>query len=339
MKKQQHGSFTDGQLILLGCIISALSFVMGILTATVYKLPLYPTADDTSIIKNQSEKESSGTIQDNDAFTTSELPSSTKDIILLAPSSEPLEPDTQDTSSSTTLTPGAEDEPSSSVTKEEPSVETEEEIWQNPRSEDRFDLIADREAFAKTIKDLYLNGDWNGEPMVFEGHYINLSSDGYIAADSHMLDSEENLDIPLNFDDEHPMDTCNFWYIPGKGTYIIDDETYFRCYKGEATKLGKIDAWKEGIGVDTEYHHPIIYYDEVNDKLFLWSPMIYSYKETYDYNYLYFFPDYDVAKIEFIAQVKSFDFDENGFKFTDMDGVTWRYEKQDGKDNFVSIED
>lgn len=322
-KKKQHLSFTNNQVVLLCVIIAIVSFASGIFMETTFG----PSRATDAPIENQYEKEekpNTNINQDTSTSTDSSNKASTdtsNDIT--TPSVEPLTPDSLDNTSA-------------SVNTTEPPVETEEEIWKNPKSKKRSDSIADPQAFHETIKNLYLTGEWNGEPMVFDGHYITLSSDGYICADMYILDSHENLDIPQNFDDKHPMDSCNFWYISGKGTYIVDDETYFKCYKGKVTTLGKIDDWKEGTGVDIDYHHPIIYYDEVNDKLFLWSPMIYTYKEVYDYTYLYFFPDYDVAKIKFIAQVKDIDFDEKGIKFMDMDGAVWRYSNNDGKDSFVN---
>ena len=182
---------------------------------------------------------------------------------------------------------------------------------------------------------MYFNGAWDGEPMVFDRHYISISESGYICADMHRLISQKTVDLPLDFDTAR-SDDCNTEYIPGKGTYFVDDETYIYCYKGMEAKLGKLN-WKDGTGIDVEYHHPFIHYDEVTSKMFLWTPMIYSYNVVYDYTYLYIFPDYDKAKIEFVAQVKDFDFNENDFEYIDMDNNVWRYTNQNGKDEFVKV--
>lgn len=221
------------------------------------------------------------------------------------------------------------------------NINSDEYIMEHPDSSARFKTIDNKAKFHDKIQLMYFNGEWDGKPMVLDGHYISLSHTGHILADAHLLgSSDQTVDLPLNFD-MYRIDSCNYEYISEHGTYFVEDETFFKCVKGEEIKLGTLSWMDAGEGVDKEYGHPIIHYDEVNDKMFLWSPMIFdpfSVPPLYDYTYLYILPDYDTAKMEFVAKVKinEIEFDEKGIKFTDTDGTVWRYSDKGGKNNFVN---
>lgn len=259
-----------------------------------------------------------------------------------------------------TATPTPSEEPSLSVNTTPPTtssqpvgsdnsdaeptvnINSDEYIMEHPDSSVRFKAIDNKAKFHDKIQLMYLNGEWDGKPMVLDGHYISLSGTGHILADAHHLgSSDQTVDLPLNFDTNR-IDSCNYAYIPEHGTYFVEDETYFKCVKGEEIKLGTLSWMEAGDGVDVEYGHPFIQYDKVNRKMFLWTPMIFDpYNEPsfYDYTYLYILPNYDTSKMEFVAKVKrnEIDFDEKGIKFTDANGVVWRYaDKGGGKNNFVN---
>ena len=229
----------------------------------------------------------------------------------------------------TTPMPTLSSNPYSSNINVEPSANvdknSDEYIMQNPKSSDRFDSIDfdNRKRLHDKLQRMYFDGEWDGEPMVYDGHYISLSGNGCICADMYPLNSLKTVDLPPNFDTSR-VDSCNLEYIPGHGTYFVDEDTYYKYVKGEEFKLGTLN-WMEGTGIDVDYHHPYIYYDEVKSKMFLWTPMIFSYDVVYDYTYLYVLPDYDVAKMEYIGKVNDFEFDEKGIIITDMDGYNWRF--------------
>ena len=65
--------------------------------------------------------------------------------------------------------------PTSVTTTKCREQETDEEIMQNPDSYDRFKTIDNRYNFHNTIQFMYFNGAWDGEPMVFDRHYISIS--------------------------------------------------------------------------------------------------------------------------------------------------------------------
>jgi len=311
MKKTQKNRKTLSHLrIALLCIIIAmLSFSAGISlglhASFTVKNPDTSVNDETQNTATQASSTDEKRLEGIHDMPTSPAPST--DL--------PLNTEKDNTTSSTNST-----NVNTTKCKEQ---ETDEEIMQNPDSYERYKTIDDKYNFHDKIQLMYFNGEWDGEPMVLDGHYISISDNGYILADMHCLDSQKTVDLPPDFDTRR-VDSCNLSYIPGKGTYFVDDETYIYCSNGEEFKLGKVN-WKEGTGIDVDYHHPFIHYDDVNSTMFLWTPMIYSYGIVYDYTYLYIFPDCDTAKIEFVAQVKDLDFDEKGLKYIDMGGTEWRY--------------
>lgn len=325
--QKNRKSLTHSQVTLLCAVIAILSFGAGI-TLVLHRTPT-PESPDTYITEPQDTENEPSTTDENKLKGIHDMPANSM------PSTNSSSSAEEDIITSNNPYIPYVQNPTSVTTTKCREQETDEEIMQNPDSYDRFKTIDNRYNFHNTIQFMYFNGAWDGEPMVFDRHYISISESGYICADMHRLISQKTVDLPLDFDTAR-SDDCNTEYIPGKGTYFVDDETYIYCYKGMEAKLGKLN-WKDGTGIDVEYHHPFIHYDDVTSKMFLWTPMIYSYNVVYDYTYLYIFPDYDKAKIEFVAQVKDFDFNENGFEYIDMDNNVWRYTNQNGKDEFVKV--
>lgn len=184
------------------------------------------------------------------------------------------------------------------------------------------------------IIDKYLNGEWDGLPTEIDGHTISLSEQGCLLIDGGYLSETSNyhLDIPVSMYSE--VDSCNTIYIPGKGTYLLMDTTYVKYLRGKEILLpGSFINWKEGEGIDVDYGHAILHYNETYDKLFLTTPMLDIYddeSETFesDPSYLYVFPDYNIAEIQFIGRCKSI-CNETSFSYVDENNVEWIYNKEE----------
>lgn len=205
----------------------------------------------------------------------------------------------------------------------------------------------DETIFADTLISLYLSETWDGFPTTIDGHDVSLSSYGELLVDGHLTSpskfhSQHCLDFP-DAKTDRMGDSCNMQHINGKGTYLLVDETYTKFLRGKEIKLpGGTLNWKSGEGIDTSYGHAILHYVEEYDKMFLTTPML-----PYDDGsgiptlqpigptYLYIFPDYDIAEIEFIGRAKELIYDEFSFRYIDENDICWTYYEKDGKSSFA----
>ncbi len=192
----------------------------------------------------------------------------------------------------------------------------------------------------KIIK-LYLKGDWDGFPTKIDEHEISISRcgelliDGYLSSPSRWH-CQHPIDLPDSFN-EGSIDSCNTIFIPGQGTYVLIDETYIKYLRGKKISEGSL-KWKNGEGIDKDYGHAILHYVEYCDKMFLTTPMLRaddgSDVPSFDPigpTYLYIFPDYNVAEIEFVGRATDIYYDEYEFKYIDENGFCWKYYEEDGK--------
>ena len=205
------------------------------------------------------------------------------------------------------------------------------------------DILSGQKLYQK-LKEMYLSSEWNGLAFEIDEHVFSISSKGYILADNMLIgNNAEPLDLPnqSRYDNGVGLiDDCNIQYVPGKGSYILIDESYMLYLRGEKIQLeGEPLNWKEGEGVDVNYGHAILHYAEGCDKMFLTTPI--AEDSSVNYMYLYIFPDYNVSKIEFVAKINGtflYNNEENTVYYQDTDDVWWMYcEKEDGSYYFEKI--
>ena len=183
------------------------------------------------------------------------------------------------------------------------------------------------------LKEMYLSAEWDGISFNVNEHVISISSKGYIVVDNFFIGNHaEPLDLPKQsryYNGVGIIDDCNIQYVPGKGSYILIDDMYMLYLRGEKIPLdGEPLNWKELDGVDVDYGHAILHYVDSYDIMFLTTPMKPSSDGTYSISeapYLYIFPDYNVSKINLIAQVEGFIYDGSDIFYTDLDGALWKY--------------
>jgi len=204
-------------------------------------------------------------------------------------------------------------------------------------------------------KEMYLSSEWDGTPLVLEGHTISLSeTTGIILVDSHQVTC---FPEPIDFieDPLYEMFNSNYEYIPGHGVYVIKDKTLVKYVRGEMITLegGAID-W-EGLDPKNPYETGYVIKDssrlysigETNKEnwyyLFFYDPYLYYVPEadqllfvTSDpakgIYYLYLFPDYDVSEVKLLTTLSDYAVIgatgiPSTFYYTDTDGVSWKYGK------------
>lgn len=230
-----------------------------------------------------------------------------------------------------------------SIIVDEPEILSNLETGSSEESISEPEIQDDEVLFADKVIDLYLNGKWDGFPTEIDGHEVSISYRGELLVDGFLTSnskfdcwSQHPLDLPDSFDDGLLLDNCNTIFIPGKGTYILIDETYIKYLRGEKIDLpGNPLNWKAGKGIDTDHGHAILRYCERYDKLFLITPMLQlddGSDEPVGPCYLYIFPDYDVSEIEFIGRAQQiFCNNEVGFAYVDENGFYWEYCEEDGR--------
>ena len=207
-----------------------------------------------------------------------------------------------------------------------------------------------QEKLYQKLKQMYLSSEWDGIPFTVGEHTFSISTKGYILADNILIgDNAEPLDLPNQSKYNNGIaviDDCNIQYIPGKGSYILIDENYMLYLRGERIPIeGSPLNWKELDGVDVDYGHARLHYVGFYDKMFLTTPMkgnsadsSEDSSEDYVHPYLYIFPDYNVSKIDLVAQIKAFMYNNEEVLYEDLDGNLWKYyQNNDGSYYFEMI--
>lgn len=154
------------------------------------------------------------------------------------------------------------------------------------------------------VKENYMSGDWNGEEIQYKGHTIKLDTkdykSGYILIDGEKYE-KENLDLPNNMDFSN-VNSQNYQYVPGEGTYIIENCKLVKYLRGHKIDLQGSELIPEKIKDKKNYDRiylkiPKLVYDYVNNRLFL----LYDENETAYYpRELYVFKDYNISELELV---------------------------------------
>lgn len=201
------------------------------------------------------------------------------------------------------------------VTELDSETETEFEIidyYNSPEKEEKI--------YAK-VKNKYLNLDWDGTPIKMGKHTVSIAAqEGSILVDGYLAGSQECVDL-IGVDKDEFESYC---YIPGKGTYVITKKKEFTKYlKGQQIELSGGTLQRKNEKGNDEW---LLHYDEFSDKLFL----VIDEMDTYE-NKLYEFPDYNKSKIKYIGETLSIFKSDNGFLYSDPDGIFWRYDRKSKK--------
>ncbi len=154
------------------------------------------------------------------------------------------------------------------------------------------------------VKENYMSGDWNGQEIQYKGHTIKLDTkdykSGYILIDGEKY-KKENLDLPNNMDFSN-VNSQNYQYIPGEGTYIIENCKLVKYLRGNKIDLQGSELIPEKIKDKKNYDRfyleiPNLVYDYINNRLFL----LYDENETAYYpRELYVFKDYNISELELV---------------------------------------
>lgn len=140
-----------------------------------------------------------------------------------------------------------------------------------------FSIEDETQIVYNEVKEKYLSGDWNGEEILYKGHTIKLDikddRSGYILIDGEAYD-RENLDLPKNMDFSN-VNTQNYQYIPGEGTYIIENCKLVKYLRGNKIDLEGSELIPEKLKNKKNYDEfffiqvPRLVYDYVTNRLFL----------------------------------------------------------------------
>ena len=154
------------------------------------------------------------------------------------------------------------------------------------------------------VKENYMSGNWNGQEIQYKGHTVKLDTknykSGYVLIDGEKY-KKENLDLPNNMDFSN-VNSQNYQYIPGEGTYIIENCKLVKYLRGHKIDLQGSELIPEKIKDKKNYDRfyleiPNLVYDYVNNRLFL----LYDENETASYpRELYVFKDYEISEIELV---------------------------------------
>ncbi|MDE5830878.1 MAG: hypothetical protein K2H53_04375 [Clostridia bacterium] len=226
---------------------------------------------------------------------------------------------------------------------------------------------AEEELLYKKIKEYYLSGEWDGSPIMMDGHTVERSrSSGYITLDGYLCAShQEYLDLPESLD--YDSFDSNLWYVPYLGTAVIDNQTLKMYVRGELITLPGGQLVYEGI--DLTSYTPIEYflrpYEEYN-KLFLVVSAVpnnlimeygieyfsnlylydFSFEETKKFDgirrYLYIFPDPSVSKVKLISEFKEWyiygsSSSDDEWYYIDTSDTWWEYQNSVENYGFVKV--
>ncbi len=163
------------------------------------------------------------------------------------------------------------------------------------------------------VKELYMSGKWDGKKTIYKKHTIELEASdevlcGYILIDGNYY-NKDNLDLPSDMDffsnNENNINSKNYQYIPGEGTYIIQNCKLVKYLRGERIDLQGNELIPEkikdlGYNYDpTDLAYLLLLYDDVHDGLFL---QYHSSLERTDPGELYVFKDYNMSDIQFVDE-------------------------------------
>lgn len=159
------------------------------------------------------------------------------------------------------------------------------------------------------VKELYMSGKWDGKKTVYKNHTIELDAQskelcGYILIDGNYY-NKDNLDLPSDMDFSNNVNSQNYQYIPGEGTYIVENCKLVKYLRGERIDLQGKELISEKIK-DLGYNYDpkdlaflLLLYDYVHDRLFL---QYHSSLDEIDPGQLYVFKDYNMSNIQFIDE-------------------------------------
>ena len=185
-----------------------------------------------------------------------------------------------------------------------PEISIEEVTIKNEADSKNSEDKTKNEEVYNEVKENYMSGDWNGQEILYKGHTVKLDTkdykSGYILIDGEKYE-KENLDLPNNMDFSN-VNSQNYQYIPGEGTYIIENCKLVKYLRGHKINLQGSELIPEKIKDKKNYDRfyleiPKLVYDYVNNRLFL----LYDENETAYYpRELYVFKDYNISELELV---------------------------------------
>lgn len=134
----------------------------------------------------------------------------------------------------------------------------------------------------------------------------------------------EHSDLPdtINWDSSNTDNSNNCVYIPGEGTYLIQNKKLVKYLKGESISLpGGSLNWKTD-----DFNQPVLHYFESSNQLFMITTTQDEFPNTK--KWLYVFEDYNKSEVKFLGECKVFAGTQSeitDFVYQDENGVSWRY--------------
>ena len=185
---------------------------------------------------------------------------------------------------------------SNSIVNSECEVDLQSEFNSKLKSTEKADIDTPERSLYDKAKEKYLSGEWDGTPIEIDSHTVSLSNGGgYILVDGYISESQECLDLLECDINIQQINSSNYCYIPGQGTYFIYNGSLVKSLRGEIIILqGEHLKFRDNKELESTH----LRYNTTLNKLFL---------ETGDIvcegpSRIYSFPDYNISQIEYVGE-------------------------------------